>query len=92
MIVAGESSPPRVRVGTLRELLRRDGWPALAAALATMAVELGVFLGALACGVDGWQSVMASLAAGVVWVSRAAPAMAAGSNTGWGALLRNTPS
>ncbi len=88
MIAAGESSPPRVLVGTLRELLGRDGWPALAAALATMAVELGVFLGALACGVDKRQSVMASLAAGVVWVSLAAPAMAAGSNTHLGALLR----
>lgn len=88
MIAPGESSPPRVLVGTLRDLLRRDGRPALAAALATMAVELGVFLGAVACGIDGRQSVMASLAAGVVWVSLAAPAMAAGSNTGLGALLR----
>lgn len=88
MIAAGEPSPPRAPVGALRELLRRDGWPSLAAALATMAVELGVFLGALACGADGRQSAIASLAAGVVWVSLAAPALAAGSNSGLGALLR----
>ncbi len=88
MIAAGEPSPSRAHVGTLRKLLRRDGWPALAAGLATMAVELGVFLGALALGIDRRQSAMASLAAGVVWVILAAPALAAGSNSGLGAVLR----
>ncbi len=88
MIASGESSPSQAHVGTLRKLLRRDGWPALAAGLATMAVELGVFLGALALGINRRQAAMASLAAGIVWVSLAAPAMAAGSTTGLGALLR----
>ena len=56
MIAAGESSPPQAPVGTLRKLLSRDGWPALAACLATVAVELGVFL-----ALWPWASIRGSL-------------------------------
>ena len=83
-----EPPPPRGAYGSLQALLAADGWPALAAAAVTLAMELGVFLGALAAGVTQRQAVIASLAAGVVWVALAAPAMAAASNSGLGGLLR----
>lgn len=88
MIAASQPLPTQSPVGALRGLLGRDGWPALAGAAATVVVEVGFFLGAVACGVNGRQAAMASLAAGIVWVALAAPAMAAGASGGLGALVR----
>ena len=71
-----------------RRLLSRDGLAALLASVATLGVELGVFLLARSSGVPPREAVLATLATMAVWVALSVPAMAASGSTAMGALLR----
>jgi hypothetical protein len=79
----GGPAPPSV----LRETLARDGPAALAASLATVAVELGVYF-AVRAATGELFGALACLAASAVWVAAAAPAFAADARGTLGALLR----
>ena len=80
-------APPAQKEG-LRPLLARHGWAMLAAAAATVAVELGAYLLGVVGGVQPAQAVLAALAASVLWVALAAPVLAATADDTIGALLR----
>ena len=67
-----------------RRLLKENGWAMLAVATATLGVELGAF----ALGRGGANGVLAAIAASLLWVAMAAPALAAGAKDAWGAVLR----
>jgi|GEM_PF-1449410 len=69
-------------------MLRQDAAALTALAAATLAVELGVCLLAVAMGLPGRSAALAALAACCVWVSLAAPIGAAGGRGAFGALLR----
>ncbi len=92
-MTSGPTPPPAADAAdtadeSLRALLRRL-WPALAATVvATLVVELGVFLAAVWLGLPPRQAALATLAATVLWVVLAAPALAAAGPGGFAALLR----
>jgi len=79
-----DSGPP----GGTPGILRRNGWALLAATAVTIGVELGMYWLAMGLGVGARQAVLATLAVSVLWVALAAGALAAGSDGGWGMLLR----
>jgi len=74
----------------VRRLLSRDGLAALFVTVATLGVELGVFLLARGFGVPlrEREAVLATLATMAVWVVISVPAMAASGSTAMGALFR----
>jgi len=80
--------PPSPGAMTIRQVLRRDGWALLAAAGATLAVELGVYLAARCWGGGPRQATIAALAAAMLWVALACPILAAAAPGGFSALLR----
>ena len=83
------NAPPRPRGPSFfGELWARDGRATVAAAAATIVVELGACFVPLAVGVRPHEAVLTALAATVVWVVLAAPAFAASGRGGLGALLR----
>jgi len=69
-------------------VLRRDGPAAAAAAIATIAVELGIYLLGRACGAGARNSALAALATGTVWTAVASGVLAGGGKNSLGALLR----
>ena len=73
---------------TMRSLLRRDGWPVVVAAAATLAVEGAAYLSARAAGVPTGEAVVACTAVMVAWVALAAPLLSAGGATHLGAVVR----
>ena len=73
---------------SLRGWLARDLRALVAAAAATAAVELGVYLLALWAGGPGDTPVMATLAASCLWTALAAPVLAASGKDILSALLR----
>ncbi len=70
-----------------RRLLARDGWAVLAAAAATVAMQLGVYF-AVRGEAGELPATLACLAAGAVWIALAAPILAAGGQSGLSSLLR----
>ena len=85
----GEASgPPGTSHSWLHRLLAEDGWACLAAFLATVGLELGLYWGLQAAGVPPRPAMLSGLAAAAVWIALSAGAFAAGSPSGWGALCR----
>jgi hypothetical protein len=78
-------SPPP---GMLRVLLARDGRAVVAAAAATLLVELGVYLLAGLVGTATSRAPLAALAAATLWVALAGPVLAASARTSLSAVLR----
>ena len=85
-----DSTPPRAVPSRtwLRELLHRDGGVMLAAALATLAVQWGVFLAGRWGGVGFRESVIAMLAVSSLWMALIPPCLAAGGLNNLSGLLR----
>lgn len=74
--------------GAIGELWRRDGWPAIVAAVSTLVIELGVYGVVRMQGVGPLGALLAALFGSVVWVILASGIFASGASTGLGALLR----
>ena len=87
-IVPSETDSSSAQPGLFRTLLKRDGWPVLAIALATVGVQLGVFLIPQAFGAERGRLVPASLIITGVWVALAAAIFAAGPCSTFSGLLR----
>jgi hypothetical protein len=81
-----EGSPSRP--AGLGRTLAREGRPVLAAAAATVAVELGVYVAAVGAGSSRTYAALATLAVTVVWVALAAPVLAASGADAFAGLLR----
>ena len=74
--------------GLVAMAMRSHGWVVIGATLATVAVELGVYGAARMRGAPESSSVLAALAAAVVWVVLAAPALASGPSGHLGGYVR----
>ena len=74
--------------GSVRQFLADSGWAAASAAVATVAVELGVFAAGLAWQMPRIQAALACLAVCVLWTALAAPVLAAFGRTAMAALFR----
>ncbi|MCD4823852.1 MAG: hypothetical protein K8S55_04545 [Phycisphaerae bacterium] len=93
MIAAAEpsglaSEKPPVAGGVIRGLLSRDGWAMLAAVVATMIVEWGVFLTGRCCGVVFRESLLAALAATALWLAIGPGCFGAGASSALSAFIR----
>jgi hypothetical protein len=86
--VGEDSSRPAPTGSAIRQLLKRDGWAMLAGAVATIALELGVYGLARRSGAGPLACLVSFLGVTTVWVAIAGPAMATGGRTLWGVLLR----
>ena len=73
---------------SVRQFLAENGWAAMAAAVATIAVEMGVFAAGLAWRMPRLHAALAALAVCVLWTALAAPVLGAFGRTAMGALLR----
>jgi hypothetical protein len=80
-----QGSPP---VSLWRTVLRRDGWAMLLAAGMTVVVVMGFYGASRGLGCPMRQSVLATLAAAVLWTVLAVPCLAAGGRKAFSALLR----
>ena len=69
-------------------IIRRDGPAVAVAAIATIAVELGIYLLGRACGAGIRNSTLAALATGVLWTAVASGVLAGGGKNSLGSLLR----
>jgi hypothetical protein len=87
-IVSAEIDSSLAQPGPFRTLLKRDGWPVLVIALATVAVQLGVFLIPQSFGVERGRLIPASLIIAGVWVALGAAIFAAGPCSTFSGLLR----
>ena len=74
--------------GSVRQFLAGNGWAAASAAIATVAVEMGVFAAGLAWRMPRIHAALACLAVCVLWTALAAPVLAAFGRTAMAALLR----
>ncbi len=66
----------------------RHGWAVLTISAVTVAVELGVYLLAMACGAGPRNATLAGIMTIAVWLALAGPAMAASGRSAFGMLLR----
>jgi hypothetical protein len=73
---------------SVRQFLAENGWAAASAAIATIAVEMGVFAAGLAWRMPRLNAELAPLAVCVLWTALAAPVLAASGRTALAALLR----
>jgi len=73
---------------SVRQLLAENGWAVASAAIATIAVEMGVFVAGLAWRMPRLHAALAALAVCVLWTALAAPVLAAFGRTAMAALLR----
>ncbi len=84
---APDIAPP-APAGAVRRALRTHGEAMIAVAAATLIVELGVYVVAVAAGAGPLQACLATLAASALWTAIAAPSAAAGADDPLGAFLR----
>ena len=73
---------------SLGAILRRDGWPMLICAAATLVMELGAYGLAKGCGAGAREALLAALAGATMWVALASGPMAAGGRGNVSAALR----
>ena len=86
---APEGTSPCAGEGrSVRRFLAGTGWAATWAAIATVAVEMGVFAAGLAWRMPRLHVALAALAVCVLWTALAAPILAAFGRTAIGAILR----
>jgi hypothetical protein len=84
----GDPGASGEEIAPLRAILRRDAWPMLLCAAATLAVELGAYGLAKGCGAESRQSLLAALAGATMWIALASGPMAAGGTGNVSAALR----
>ncbi|MGC9454803.1 MAG: hypothetical protein ACP5HU_08045 [Phycisphaerae bacterium] len=85
---AGQTDNPQTSGGWMRELFRGHGWCVLAAALATIAVEVGTAAFAWRVDVPAARAAVATLAVAVLWVAMTAGPLSAGADTALRSVLR----